>query len=159
MCAHRRLRSAWAFARSDQSSQPTWRKLGSLATHWAHCEDPDQTERMTRLILSLRWAHVIFLVLSGCGSYFWQDDLTLHNSYDKSKKDMLHKALLTWGKQLLKILKCVRPFFFFFFFVCLVYGFLQPEFWPFKKKICFCLFFSPPMCIPVKQNNKKNISN
>ena len=28
----------------------TWRKLGSLATHWAHSEDSDQTGRMPRLI-------------------------------------------------------------------------------------------------------------
>ena len=41
LCAQRRLRSAWASA---------WRKLGSLATHWAHSEDSDQTGRMPRLI-------------------------------------------------------------------------------------------------------------
>ena len=28
----------------------TWRKLGSLATHWMHSEDSDQTGRMPRLI-------------------------------------------------------------------------------------------------------------
>ena len=50
MCAQHRLRSAWASAQSDQSSLSAWRKLGSLATHWAHSEDSDQTERMPRLI-------------------------------------------------------------------------------------------------------------
>ena len=36
MCAQQRLRSA----QSDQSPRcPAWRKLGSLATHWAHSED------------------------------------------------------------------------------------------------------------------------
>ena len=49
-CAQRRLRSAWASAQSDQSSLSAWRKLGSLATHWAHSEDSDQTGRMPRLI-------------------------------------------------------------------------------------------------------------
>ena len=39
MCAQRRLRSTWAFTQSDQSSLSTWRKLGSLATHWVHSED------------------------------------------------------------------------------------------------------------------------
>ena len=45
MCAQRRLRSAWATARSDQSSLSAWRKLGSLAIHWAHSKDSDQTGR------------------------------------------------------------------------------------------------------------------
>ena len=42
MCTQRRLRSAWASAQSDQSSLSTWRKLGSLATHWVHSKDSDQ---------------------------------------------------------------------------------------------------------------------
>ena len=40
-CTQRRLRSAWA-------SLSAWRKLGSLATLWAHSEDCDQTGRMPR---------------------------------------------------------------------------------------------------------------
>ena len=36
----------------SESSLSAWRKLGSLATHWAHSEDSDQTGR------SLRWAHM-----------------------------------------------------------------------------------------------------
>ena len=39
VCAQQTLRSAWASAQSDQSSLSAWRKLGSLATHWAHSED------------------------------------------------------------------------------------------------------------------------
>ena len=34
----------------SESSLSTWRKLWSLATHWAHSEDSDQTGRMPRLI-------------------------------------------------------------------------------------------------------------
>ena len=34
----------------SESSLSTWRKLGSLATHWAHSEGSDQTGRMPRLI-------------------------------------------------------------------------------------------------------------
>ena len=42
VCAQRRLRSAsWLSA---------WRKLGSLATHWAHSEDSGQTRRLYRFI-------------------------------------------------------------------------------------------------------------
>ena len=34
----------------SEFSQSTWRKLGSLPTHWAHIEACDQTGRMPRLI-------------------------------------------------------------------------------------------------------------
>ena len=50
MCAQQRLRSASASAQSGQSSLSAWRKLGTLATQWAHREDSDQTVRMPRLI-------------------------------------------------------------------------------------------------------------
>ena len=56
MCAQRRLRSAWA----SESLLLTWRKLGSLATHWAHSKDSDQTGQMPRLI----W------VFAGCTCHF-----------------------------------------------------------------------------------------
>ena len=42
----------------SESSLSPWRKLGSLATHWAHSEDSDQTGRTVTL-----------LVLSWGGSY------------------------------------------------------------------------------------------
>ena len=34
----------------SETSLSVWRKLGSLATHWPHSEDSDQTVRMPRLI-------------------------------------------------------------------------------------------------------------
>ena len=34
----------------SESSLSAWRKIGSSATHWAHCEDSDQTWQMPRLI-------------------------------------------------------------------------------------------------------------
>ena len=34
----------------SESSMSAWRNLGSLATHWVHCEDTDQTGWMPRLI-------------------------------------------------------------------------------------------------------------
>ena len=69
LCAQRRLRSAWASAQSDQSSLSAWRKLGSLATHWAHSEDSDLTGWMPRLIWVFAGWTRILLVLSWCGSY------------------------------------------------------------------------------------------
>ena len=53
---------------SDQSLLSTWRKLGSLATHWVHSEDSDQAELMRRLIWVFDGSTVILLVLSWGGS-------------------------------------------------------------------------------------------
>ena len=64
MCTKRRLRSAWASAQSDQSSLSAWRKLGYLATHWAHSEETDQYGWMPRLIWVFAGCTVILLVLS-----------------------------------------------------------------------------------------------
>ena len=64
LCPQQRLRSAQASTQSDQSSLSTWRKLGSLATHWAHIEDSDQTGQMSRLIWVFAGRTLILLVLS-----------------------------------------------------------------------------------------------
>ena len=45
-----------------------WRKLGSLATHWVHSEDPDQTGQMPRLICVFPGCTVILMILSWGGS-------------------------------------------------------------------------------------------
>ena len=89
VCAQRRLRSVWASASDEElrmsriTSKPTkwpvrpesslsaWRKLGSLATHWVHSEDSDQTGRMPRLICVFAGRTLILLVLSCRGSYFF----------------------------------------------------------------------------------------
>ena len=52
-----------------ESSMSTWRKLGSLTTHWAHSEDYDQTGRMPRVICVSAGRTAILLVLSCRGSY------------------------------------------------------------------------------------------
>ena len=44
----------------SESSLTAWRKLGSLATHWVHSKDSDQTGRMPRLI----W------IFAGCTCHF-----------------------------------------------------------------------------------------
>ena len=53
----------------SESSLSAWRNLGSLATHWVHSEDSDQTERMPRLICVFTGRTLILLVLSCRGSF------------------------------------------------------------------------------------------
>ena len=61
------IRQIWS-----ESSLSAWRKLGSLATHWAHSKDSDQTGQMPRLIWVFTGSTVILLLLWWGGSYiFW----------------------------------------------------------------------------------------
>ena len=53
------IRPVWS-----ESSLSAWRKLRSLATHWAHSEDSDQTGRMPRLIWVFNGRTATLLVLS-----------------------------------------------------------------------------------------------
>ena len=53
------IRPVWS-----ESSLSVWRKLGSLATYWAHNEDSDQTGRKPRLIWVFAGRTVIVLGLS-----------------------------------------------------------------------------------------------
>ena len=55
---------------SDQPGHSAWRKLGSLATHWAHSAESNQTEWMPSWPESSLGVHVILLVLSCCGSFY-----------------------------------------------------------------------------------------
>ena len=58
------IRPVWS-----ESSLSAWRNLGSLATHWAHSEDSDQTGRMPRLTWVFAGRTVTLLVLTWGGSY------------------------------------------------------------------------------------------
>ena len=58
------IRPVWS-----EYSLSAWRKLWSLATHWAYSEDSDQTGRMPRLIWVFAGRTVILLVLSW-GSFY-----------------------------------------------------------------------------------------
>ena len=51
------IRPVWS-----ESSLSSWKKLGSLATQWAHSEDSDQTGRMPTLIWVFAERTVILLV-------------------------------------------------------------------------------------------------
>ena len=62
----------------SESSLSAWRNLRSLATHWVHSEDSDQTGRMPRLIWVFTERTLILLVLSCRGSN--EPD---HNKTDK----------------------------------------------------------------------------
>ena len=57
------IRPVWS-----ESSLSAWRNVGSLATHWVHSEDSDQTGQMPRLIWVFAGRTLILLVLSWCGS-------------------------------------------------------------------------------------------
>ena len=58
----------------SESLLSTWRKLGSLATHWAHSEDSDQTGRKPRLIWVFAGCTVILLVLSWGDTNIWRHE-------------------------------------------------------------------------------------
>ena len=58
------IRPVWS-----ESSLSAWRNLRSLATHWAHSKDSDQTGRMPRLIWVFAGRTLILLVLSCRVSY------------------------------------------------------------------------------------------
>ena len=62
MCAQRRLRSAWAFAQSDQNLRCPHEPL---TTHWARSEDSDQIGWMSRLIwvFARRTCHFVGFVM------------------------------------------------------------------------------------------------
>ena len=57
------IRPVWS-----ESPLSAWRKLGSLATQWAHSEDSDQTGRMLKLFWVFAGRTVILLILSWGGS-------------------------------------------------------------------------------------------
>ena len=72
LCAQRRLGSAWASAQSE-SSLSAWRKLGSLATHWSHSKNSDQTGQMPRLISFFAGHTIILLVCPDTAHMFFQE--------------------------------------------------------------------------------------
>ena len=55
----------------SESSLSAWRKLGSLATSWAHGEDSDQTGWMPRLSWVFPGHTATLLVLSWVCSFLW----------------------------------------------------------------------------------------
>ena len=60
------------------SSLSAWRNIGSLATHWGHSEDCDQTGRMPWLIWVFAGHTLILLVLSCRGSKIYPGSSTIN---------------------------------------------------------------------------------
>ena len=90
------IRPVWS-----ESSLSAWRKLGSLAIHWADSEDSDQTGWMPRLIWVFAGHTLILLVLSCRGSdktfvsrtlcdytYNWCARRCANNKITSIKRDM-----------------------------------------------------------------------
>ena len=107
----------------SESSLSAWRKLGSLATHWAHSDDTDQTGRMPRLIRVFAGRTVILLVLSWGGS---NANLRYHIKYQTERDEMqkqLSKASEAWLKIRIK-------------------GFTSGQFYPCNVcTVCICHFY------------------
>ena len=77
------IRPVWS-----ESSLSAWRKLESLATHWAHSEDSDQTGRMPRLIGVFAGRTVILLVFSWGGSILSVYSIKLNDFW----ANLMHRA-------------------------------------------------------------------
>ena len=83
------IRPVWS-----ESSLSAWRKLGSLATHWAHSEEPDQTGRMpwsdwvdAQADLSLLWAHMPFRWFYHDAAHINQDSILSWNKMSTKQQD------------------------------------------------------------------------
>ena len=76
------IRPVWS-----ESSLSAWRKLGSLATHWVHSEDSDQTGQMCRLIWVFAGRTLILLVLARGGSdlYIYVKSISHCSTYHRMK--------------------------------------------------------------------------
>ena len=94
------VRPVWS-----EYSLSAWRKIGSLATHWAHSEDSDQTWRMPRLIwvFAGRTSHFVGVVMR---RLIWQ-----LGWYSKSSSAFLPATFITM------VLCIVKLFIFFFWFL------------------------------------------
>ena len=110
-CVQRRLRSAWASAQSDHESWlSSWIKLGSLATHWVHNEDSDQTGWMPRPIWVFAGRIVTLLVLSCRGSSLFLDPSVILKLFKDITlaENILCKHAWEWLFVLPKSLFCLK---------------------------------------------------
>ena len=92
LCTQQRLRSAWTFAKSAQSSLcAQWVAKDPRFLH-ADSEDSDQTARMPRLIWVFTGRTLILLVLSCRGSYLPVHFTDAHKSlYEDFLSTYIHK--------------------------------------------------------------------
>ena len=83
------IRPVWS-----KSSLSAWRNSGSLATHWAHSEDSDQTGRMPTVISVFAVRTLILLVLICRGSNQLQIRITNIQSVSLHLKWMRWQSLI-----------------------------------------------------------------
>ena len=92
------LRRVWS-----ESSLCAWRKLGSLATHWAHSEDSDQTGWMPRLIwVFAGCSHFVGFVMRWlkfpCRNFwFWPNRFSLNVLISPFTPSGLFEILANWA--------------------------------------------------------------
>ena len=70
------IRPVWS-----ESSLSTWRNIGPSATHWAHCEDSDQTGPVPRLIRVFTGLTCHFV-----GVFSWVGSIYHIPEHDKTNK-------------------------------------------------------------------------
>ena len=64
----------------SESSLSAWRKLRSLATHWAHSEDSDQTGRMW--VFAGRTCHFVGFVMRRLINYYHSRAISQNSTYN-----------------------------------------------------------------------------
>ena len=76
-----------------------WRKLGSLATHWAHSEDPNQTGQMPRLIwiFAGRTFHFVVFVMRQLKCIHLQDLVFNIHTFQSVSKRTISNHGHWWG--------------------------------------------------------------
>ena len=91
----------------SESSLSAWRKLGALATHWAHSEDSDQTGRMPA-DLSLRWAHTHFVCFVMLWFIYWVNrDIYVHTHHLLIMLELFKPSVGGWENLGQVMRKCV----------------------------------------------------
>ena len=85
----------------SESSLSTGRKLGSLATHWWHSEDSDQTGRMSRLIsvFAGRTGHFVGFVVLWLKSTKWPvyPKRNIISAWVSAQSDQSHRVIGNQG--------------------------------------------------------------
>ena len=128
--AQRSLRSAWAFAQSDQSSLSAWRKSGSLAIHKAHSEGSHRTGQHSikdlrnsswdtislstitaRCLLALVTATLILCFYDRKQPHIWEDTfINIHkNSEEGQGKGQGHKLSPVLGHRIWRTVMLNKP--------------------------------------------------
>ena len=66
----------------SQSSLSAWRKLGSLAIHWAHGEDADQTGQVHQALIQKNWRLTLNSCVNGAAKFSKTNLISVHSCCD-----------------------------------------------------------------------------